>query len=70
MGKFSRVGYMFKKLKPNGVYFEYHKDVIEEFYKEVDEIIINPEKMLTYLKIYKNNKNNYKEKVRNKNLIH
>lgn len=49
--KFSRVGYMFKKLKPTGVYFEYYKDVIEEFYKEVDDIIVNPEKMLTYLKV-------------------
>lgn len=49
--KFSSVGYMFKKLKPTGIYFEYYKDVIEEFYKEVDDIIVNPEKMLTYLKV-------------------
>lgn len=48
--KFSRVGYMFDTLKPDGVYFSYYKDVINNFYKEVDEIIVNPEKMLTYLK--------------------
>lgn len=49
--KFSRVGYMFDTLKPDGVYFSYYKDVINDFYKEVDDIIVNPEKMLTYLKV-------------------
>lgn len=49
--KFSRVGYMFDTLKLDGVYFSYYKDVIKDFYKEVDDIIVNPEKMLTYLKV-------------------
>lgn len=49
--KFSRVGYMFENLPLEGFYFKYYKNNIEEFYSQVDDIIINPEKLLSYLKV-------------------
>lgn len=52
--KFSRNGYAFNKLNKDGIYMLYYKDKIEEFFKEVDEVIVNPDLILDYIfKLYK-----------------
>lgn len=48
--KFSRVGYMYKNIKSNGIYMSYYKNQIDDFHNEIDKIIKNPLKILDYIK--------------------
>lgn len=47
--KFSKIGYMFDNIKPNGIFMEYYKNDIQNFWNEIDELILNPKLFDNYL---------------------
>ena len=48
--KFSKIGYMFTNIKPDGIFMEYYKNDIQMFWDEIDQLILNPELFDSYLK--------------------
>ena len=48
--KFSKVGYMFTNIKPNGIFMEYYKNDIQKFWDEIDHLITHPLSFEDYLK--------------------
>lgn len=48
--KYSRDGYAYSNLKEDGFYKTYYKNQLENFWKEIDEIIFIPNLMLKYIK--------------------
>ena len=47
--KFSKVGYMFENINPDGIFMEYYKNDIQKFWDEIDGLILNPKLFDTYL---------------------
>ena len=47
--KFSKVGYMFENINPDGIFMEYYKNDIQKFWDEIDQLILNPKLFDTYL---------------------
>ena len=47
--KFSKIGYMFTNIKPDGIFMEYYKNDIQKFWDEIDQLILNPKLFDTYL---------------------
>lgn len=47
--KFSKVGYMFENINPDGIFMEYYKNDIQTFWDEIDGLIVNPKLFDTYL---------------------
>lgn len=47
--KFSKIGYMFTNIKPDGIFMEYYKNDIQTFWDEIDQLILNPNLFDTYL---------------------
>lgn len=48
--KFSKVGYMFTNIKPDGIFMEYYKNDIQKFWDEIDYLITHPLSFDSYLK--------------------
>lgn len=54
--KFANGGYMYRKLKLNGMYMSYHKDELKEFWLEIENMIDDPSLFIKeYIKLDKNN---------------
>lgn len=49
MDKFSKIGYMFTNIKPDGIFMGYYKDDIQTFWNEIDQLILNPKLFDNYL---------------------
>lgn len=47
--KFSKVGYMFENINPDGIFMEYYKNDIQTFWDKIDGLILNPKLFDTYL---------------------
>lgn len=47
--KFSKIGYMFTNIKPDGIFMEYYKNDIQKFWDEINQLILNPKLFDTYL---------------------
>lgn len=56
--KYSKSGYMFKKLKPDGVYMSYYKEQLEDYWREIEDMIDDPSLFIPYI-----NKLKKKDKV-------
>lgn len=48
--KFSKIGYMFTNIKPDGIFMEYYKNDIQMFWDEIDQLVLNPGLFDSYLK--------------------
>lgn len=54
--KFANGGYMYKKLKLDGMYMSYHKDHLKEFWLDIENMIDDPSLFIKeYIKLDKNN---------------
>lgn len=54
--KFANSGYMYKKLKTDGIYMSYHKDDIKQFWLEIENMIDDPSLFIKeYIKFDKSN---------------
>jgi hypothetical protein len=54
--KFANGGYMYRKLKLDGMYMSYHKDHLKEFWLDIENMIDDPSLFIKeYIKIDKNN---------------